>query len=61
MKTTEDSKSNLEEDDFYAYPCPSCPGRVTLGKALRGGKLFCTDCEGVVELIALENLQRRSS
>lgn len=60
MNTTEDSDVESEEDEFYSYPCPGCPGTISLGKAFRGGKIFCTDCEGVVGLMSLETLQRRS-
>jgi transcription elongation factor Elf1 len=28
----------------YSFCCPDCGARVSLGQALRGGKLVCTTC-----------------
>jgi transcription elongation factor Elf1 len=34
----------------YSFCCPGCGTRVSLGHALRGGKIVCTTCGGVVPL-----------
>ncbi len=34
----------------YAFCCPDCGARVSLGQALRGGKIVCTTCDGDVPL-----------
>ncbi len=41
----------MEADDSdyeYSFCCPGCGARVSLGLALRGGRIVCTTCDGEV-------------
>jgi len=45
----------MEDDDTeyeYSFCCAGCATRVSLGQALRGGRVVCTTCGEAVPLPA---------